>query len=125
MKNIALIVLVLVVSFTHVAAQPQENISPGWVNLFDGKTLNGWKILAGTAKYQVEGDAIVGITVPKSRNTFLVAEKLYGDFILEMEVKLQDTTINSGNARSTCNAIDRFKLCFCFFFGIIDPIIYQ
>ena len=96
MKNITCIVLVLVASVTHVAAQPQNNVSPGWVNLFDGKTLNGWKILAGTAKYEVEGDAIVGTTVPKSRNTFLVAEKLYGDFILEMEVKLQDTTINSG-----------------------------
>jgi hypothetical protein len=68
----------------------------GWTPLFDGKTLTGWKKLAGTAEYRIEGDAIVGITVPKSRNTFLVTDRTYGDFILEMDVMLQDTTLNSG-----------------------------
>jgi hypothetical protein len=68
----------------------------GWTNLFDGKTLSGWKKLAGTAQYAVEKNAIVGTTVAKSRNTFLVTEKLYDDFILELEVMLQDTTLNSG-----------------------------
>ena len=28
--------------------------SHGWVNLFDGKTLNGWKRLAGDAEYKVK-----------------------------------------------------------------------
>ena len=94
-KNILFAVLLLSLSATHIAAQPPRS-SEGWTTLFDGKTLNGWKVLAGSAKYDVEGDAIVGTTVAKSRNTFLVTEKLYGDFILELEVKLQDTTINSG-----------------------------
>jgi hypothetical protein len=68
----------------------------GWTSLFNGKTLAGWKILAGTAQYTVENGAIIGTTVPKSPNTFLVTEKLYDDFILELEVMLQDTTLNSG-----------------------------
>jgi hypothetical protein len=79
--------------FTATAQGQNDN---GWINLFDGKTLNGWKKLAGTAEYVVENNAIVGTTVPKSPNTFLVTEKLYDDFVLELEVMLQDTTLNSG-----------------------------
>jgi len=68
----------------------------GWTNLFDGKTLNGWKRLAGTAEYKVENGVIVGTTVFGSGNTFLVTEKEYGDFALEMDIKIDDTTANSG-----------------------------
>lgn len=68
----------------------------GWTNLFDGKTLNGWKRLSGTAEYRVENGAITGITSQGTPNTFLVTEKEYGDFILELEVLMEDTTSNSG-----------------------------
>ena len=68
----------------------------GWTNLFDGKTLTGWNKITGSADYKIEGGAIVGITVPNSPNTFLVTEKEYGDFVLELEVKIEDTTSNSG-----------------------------
>ncbi len=67
-----------------------------WQSLFDGKTLQGWKQVAGTAKYTVEDGAIVGTTVPGSPNTFLITEKEYGDFILELEVKIEDSSSNSG-----------------------------
>jgi hypothetical protein len=39
---------------------------------------------------------IVGSTVVNSPNTFLCTEKQFGDFILELEVKIDDTTSNSG-----------------------------
>jgi hypothetical protein len=68
----------------------------GWTSLFDGKTLHGWKRLAGTADYKVENGAIVGTTAFGSGNTFLVTEKEFGDFILEMDVRIDDTTSNSG-----------------------------
>jgi hypothetical protein len=67
-----------------------------WTSLFDGKTLNGWKKLAGTADYKVIDGAIVGTTVFNSGNTFLVTEREYGDFILEMDIRVADTTSNSG-----------------------------
>ena len=67
-----------------------------WTPLFDGKTLHGWKRLAGAAEYTVEDGAIVGTNVPNSGNTFLVTEKTYGNFILELDVKIMDTTSNSG-----------------------------
>ena len=68
----------------------------GWEYLFDGKTLNGWKKLTGSAQYEINNGVITGITVPNSPNTFLVTEKTYGDFILELEVMIEDTTSNSG-----------------------------
>ncbi|MBS1662485.1 MAG: DUF1080 domain-containing protein [Bacteroidetes bacterium] len=67
-----------------------------WTSLFDGKTLDGWKKLAGNAEYKVENGAIVGTTVANSGNTFLVTEKEYDNFILELDVRIDDTTSNSG-----------------------------
>lgn len=69
----------------------------GWQDLFDGKTLNGWTKMAGNAEYKVENGAIVGITTAGSPNTFLVSDKKFAkDFVLEMEVKMDDSTTNSG-----------------------------
>ena len=82
-----------IVSSAVLQAQAPDK---GWKNLFDGKTFNGWKKLAGSAEYKIEDGAIVGITVAGSPNTFLVSEEEYGDFIVEMDVKLEDSTINSG-----------------------------
>ncbi len=65
------------------------------VSIFDGKTLNGWKQINGTATYKVEDGAIVGTTAQGSPNSFLCSEKHYGDFELEFEVKV-DTDLNSG-----------------------------
>ena len=66
-----------------------------WVNLFNGKDLSGWKQLNGKAKYQVANKEIVGTTVFNEPNSFLATEQLYGDFILELEFRL-DADMNSG-----------------------------
>lgn len=69
--------------------------SAGWQNLFNGKNLSGWKQLNGKAKYQVKNGTIVGTTVFGEPNSFLTTEKNYGDFILEVDFKV-DSTMNSG-----------------------------
>lgn len=66
-----------------------------WEPLFNGKNLNGWERLNGKAEYKVEDGAIVGYTKAYTPNTFLATKKDYGDFILEMEFKVDDT-MNSG-----------------------------
>gem|GEM_PF-52426 len=66
-----------------------------WIPLFDGKTLNGWSVHSGFAKYDVEDGAIVGTTVKGSPNSFLCTDREYGDFVLEFEVNL-DPRLNSG-----------------------------
>ena len=89
--RIIISVLLLTGIFGNPAFAQQEN----WIELFDGKTLNGWSIHSGFAKYRIEDGTIVGTTVKSSPNTFLCTEKEYGDFILEFEV-LVDPRLNSG-----------------------------
>ncbi|AOW10406.1 3-keto-disaccharide hydrolase [Flavobacterium gilvum] len=71
--------------------------SNNWQSLFDGKTLNGWKQMTGSAPYTVENGCIVGTSIVNSPNSFLVCDqKFTGDFVLEMEVMLNNANINSG-----------------------------
>lgn len=73
-----------------------------WTDLFNGKDLSGWTERGGTATYAVEGDAIVGTTVLNSPNSFLCTDKIYDNFILEYEFKV-DPRLNSGvQIRSEC-----------------------
>ena len=63
--------------------------------LFNGKDLTGWKQLNGKARFEVKNGEIIGTTVSNEPNSFLVTEKEYGDFILELEFKV-DSPMNSG-----------------------------
>jgi len=77
-------------------AYAQNANQKGWTNLFDGNTLNGWKAVGGKAPYEVQDGAIVGTMTKKTPNSFLITEKEYGDFILELEIKLEGNSTNSG-----------------------------
>ncbi len=66
-----------------------------WTNLFNGKDLSGWVQYNGKAKYTVENGELVGRTVPNEPNSFLSTQQLYGDFILELDLKVNDQ-MNSG-----------------------------
>lgn len=92
-KTKGILVLSLLLLAISVGAQSTEK---GWQNLFNGKDLTGWKRVAGTAEYKVENGVIVGTTVLNSRNTFLVTEKEYGDFILEADIWVEDEEGNAG-----------------------------
>jgi hypothetical protein len=67
----------------------------GWVNLFNGKDLTGWKQLNGEAKYTVENGVIVGTTVLNTPNSFICTEKNYSDFVFEVDL-LVEPDMNSG-----------------------------
>ncbi|MBN2319077.1 MAG: DUF1080 domain-containing protein [Acidobacteria bacterium] len=66
-----------------------------WVDLFNGRDLSGWHVLNGQAEYRVDNGVIVGVTKMDTPNSFLATNKDYGDFILEVDVKM-DPTLNSG-----------------------------
>ena len=83
-----------------VASQPltveAQQSEGNWTELFDGKTLDGWKTLGGKAPYSIEDGAIVGRMTAGTPNSFLATEAEYGDFILELDVKLEGGGTNSG-----------------------------
>lgn len=68
---------------------------PKWTNLFNGRNLNGWEKLNGSAEYKVQDNSIIGISKMNTPNTFLATKKSYGDFILEFDFKV-DEGLNSG-----------------------------
>lgn len=69
----------------------------GWIDLFDGSTLNGWAHLNGGHRFTVEDGAIVGRTVESSAsmNSFLCTLQEFDDFELELETTI-DRITNSG-----------------------------
>lgn len=91
MRNYCKPVAVVLLLLTFCTASAQEK----WVKLFNGKDLKGWKQLGGKATYEVKDGQIIGTTVPDQPNSFLTTEEDYGDFILELEFKL-DAEMNSG-----------------------------
>ena len=74
--------LSVALAFSSFAAEDD-----GWISLFDGKTLNGWKVVGGENKFVVEDGVIKGYGVPSDCgiNTFLMADKEYGDFDFKVE----------------------------------------
>jgi quinoprotein glucose dehydrogenase len=79
-----------------VTSQPiSHDQNNEWIELFDGKTLDGWVHLNGSHKYTVENGAIVGRTVPGSVNSFLCSTREFSDFEFELEVYVDGVT-NSG-----------------------------
>ena len=86
--------LVLISLFFYSCAEQEKDDTP-WVPLFDGETLNGWTQKGGEAAYEVREGKIVGTTVSDTPNSFLTSDKMYGDFILELEYMV-DSSMNSG-----------------------------
>ncbi len=71
-----------------------EGGDDGFVRLFDGKTLDGFRKAGGGATYHVEDECVVGKVGPGS-NTFLCTKKTYSDFVLKVDVRI-DVPGNSG-----------------------------
>ena len=90
--NSKLITLLFLLVSVNLFAQRSNS---GWVNLYNGKDLSGWRLLGGKAKYEARGDEIIGTTVSNTPNSFLATEKEYGDFIMEVELFVHPL-MNSG-----------------------------
>ena len=102
MKKYSLLILLTSLTTSLFAKHHKGEMT----SLFDGKTLNGWTQLNGTADYRVEKGAIIGKTKEGSPNSFLCSDKLYGDFELQFQVKLISNELNSGvQIRSQCKEL--------------------
>jgi len=83
-------VLILIMMAAAITVNAQE-----WEELFNGKNLKGWEKLDGSAEYRIENGEVIGTSRTRTPNTFMATKKVYGDFILEYEMKM-DRGLNSG-----------------------------
>jgi hypothetical protein len=84
------------------AAQPQAEA--GWTSLFDGKTLTGWQVRGGGV-YSVDQGTILCLTGTGAYG-WLCSEKTYGDFVLEVETKIEGAGNSGVQVRSRIDAKD-------------------
>jgi hypothetical protein len=62
--------------------------TPNFANLFNGKNLEGWTILGGNGKIAIEENAIkLNQKANTTEHTFVVSNKKYKNFILELDAK--------------------------------------
>lgn len=96
MKWFLLLLPIFIFSCSFSADQANDDsASVDWESLFNEKDLSNWEIKNGTAEYTIEGNEVVGTSKINTPNTFLCTKKMYEDFILELELKV-DTPLNSG-----------------------------
>ena len=88
MKKFTAFILLVSLAISSIYAQ-------NWTELFNGKNLKGWNKLDGNAVYRVENGEVIGISKTGTPNTFLATKKLYSDFILEYDMRI-DAGLNSG-----------------------------
>ncbi len=98
MKTISSSILRILIAVSLFTLPAHSEETDGFVNLCNGKDLTGWKT---TGNWVVEADNILtlkprkGETGWKRFNDYIMSEKLYGDFILDLEFKFEPTG-NSG-----------------------------
>ncbi len=98
-----------VVLLSLIAAFPLHSAegSGKWVPLFNGRNLDSWRVLNGTAEYRVENGEIVGVSKSGTPNTFLVTNTVYTNFVLEFDIKM-DEGLNSG-VQFRSNSIESYE----------------
>jgi mono/diheme cytochrome c family protein/glucose/arabinose dehydrogenase len=80
--------------FFFQTSSPVFQIEEGYRYLYDGKSLEGWRVIGGESSFEVDQDDIVGRHGP-GENTFLRTVKTYADFSLKMQMRW-DEPGNSG-----------------------------
>jgi len=103
-KRLIRVVVVAIIILAALTTSCQNKIveEEGWKDLFDGKTLNGWKVLNqdwdnpdSKPDFYIENNMIICNTKLNIGGGYLVTEKSYDNFILELDVKI-DNSLNSG-----------------------------
>lgn len=87
--------LLLLLACVAICSSCESAEQDGWKSLFNGRNLKGWTKLNGQAEFRVENGELVGVSTMDTPNTFLATKDEYGDFILELEYKVEEG-VNSG-----------------------------
>lgn len=95
MKNAILFFTATILIILASCTGTKQDEGPEWTYLFNGVDLSGLVQKGGEATFDVVDSALVGTTVWNTPNSFLCTEKDYGDFILEVDFKV-NPEMNSG-----------------------------
>ncbi|GGD27274.1 3-keto-disaccharide hydrolase [Hyunsoonleella pacifica] len=87
--------LLLIITSCFILSCSTKKAEIPWIELIKDDSLEGWTILGGNATYEVNDGVVIGTTVADTPNTFLTTDKIYDDFIFEIDFKV-DSTMNSG-----------------------------
>ncbi len=80
--------LVVALLLLSTATFAQKNDAP-WKSLFNGKNLDGWKMVGDKGDAFVEnGEIVIRRKVDTKEHTFVTTKKKYSDFILETDFKM-------------------------------------
>ncbi|NJX14564.1 3-keto-disaccharide hydrolase [Tamlana crocina] len=94
-KNIQLSLVLTIITVLGLYSCKNEANKIPWKQLITDSSLQGWNIKGGEATYENENSVIIGTTAANTPNTFLTTDKMYDDFILEIEFNA-DSVMNSG-----------------------------
>lgn len=90
--------LLPVVAAASIFTQTAGAAEAGFTDLFDGKSLEGWRTVGKTGRgYIVEDGKII---CPKDGGGNLFTEKTYSDFVLRLEFRLEDGSNNGVGIRA-------------------------
>src|SRR5690554_2198593 len=96
MKKYRLQLLALAIAAVFVGCNSSStDNNDGWQNLIN-ENMEGWTRVAGAAEFTNEDGVIIGTAVANTPNTFLITDQEYTDFILELEIKVDHESSNSG-----------------------------
>lgn len=78
------IAALLLVGFAVVTSASSQT-GPGWIQLFDGKTMNGWTPTNDEVNWRVEDGALVADKKKGKINNHLVSKNSYKDHMIYAE----------------------------------------
>ncbi|NLA49203.1 MAG: DUF1080 domain-containing protein, partial [Bacteroidales bacterium] len=92
--------LILVAGLFFSGCRPADNkltreeIRDGWILIFDGKTLDGWRDFKGesgiiTAPWKVENGTLTALGLGSDSTGYIVSEQEYGNFIISFDWKIE------------------------------------
>lgn len=112
-QKISLWLIILITGLFYTGCKQAENkltdqeAAEGWVLLFDGKTLNGWRDFKGdtviTAPWKAEKGTLTSLGSGSDSTGYIVTQKQYENFIVTFDWKISD----KGNSGFLYHVVER------------------
>ena len=85
-RTILGVVAAVMLSATSARAADSSD-SQGWIMLFNGKDLSGWKVPEPNPWWKVENGVLVGNQAPGKKGNIIYTEKTFKDVVLEADCR--------------------------------------